>query len=65
MKPTIPRKIINPCRGFEEGNWRALSGRRVTSDELRHTGNLQIIKMSNNSTFNALFVEFREAIHAR
>jgi hypothetical protein len=32
---------------------------------LRHTCDLQIIEMSNNSTFNVLFVELRESIHVR
>ncbi len=60
MKPTIPGEIIDPGGGFEKDDRRAVSRRRVTSDEFCYARNFDVIEPAEESALEALGEEFSE-----
>jgi hypothetical protein len=65
MKATIPGKVVNAGRGFEENDRCARGSRGLASHLLCQACDFEIVEPADKSALEALFEEFREAIHAR
>src|ERR1044072_8685925 len=60
VESTIPRKIIDTCRGFEKHNRRAGRRRGLTSNALGKPRDFSIIEPADKSALDSLFEEFSE-----
>src|SRR5215216_1483453 len=60
MKSAVPGKIIDPCRGLEENDRRAVGLRFCALDSPGKRRNFEIIKSAYNSALDALSEEFVE-----
>ena len=58
MEAAVPGEIVDPGRGFEEYNRRALSRRRLTGNKFCEPSNFEIVEPASETAFEALYVKF-------
>ena len=58
MKTAVPRKVVDPGRGFEKNNGSTRGGRRSSDHSFCDPRDLEIIEPADEAALNALFEEF-------